>query len=168
MLSKVLEEAKFYGLWELIDELVPTQLKVTALTHIHCLNLVPVEENYVCRGLSLFSNPVDISNCYNTTNEVTRWMFECKTCKEKNITIRYCLTCANKQEKNFKNQNHAHELIIDKIKSDDWNCYGKFGKDGCKSDNKTLGILRFKCSQCEYNYCEYCLEHYHQLSIFKS
>jgi len=148
------EEARFYGLWELLDDLLCSEKDLTSPSHIHKLTRVDIQKDFVCRGHSLFT---DSSTCYNFTGDKTNFMYECKTCKTGNI--KYCVACSHRDDKTFTNPNHAHELTIH-TPSGTWQCDGRNLKDGCKSNNKTTGILRFRCAQCEYNMCEYCLTHY--------
>lgn len=155
---KLAEEAKFYGLLSLAEDLEFTENTKTVNTHIHSLTKVKAPENFVCRGTSLFT---DVSDCQNVTKETRKYIYTCLTCigKGKNGDINYCVSCSKKTDTSFKTSIHPHELTLHK--SGGWGCDGRHGKDGCLSNNQTSGILRFRCSPCDYDHCEYCLTNYH-------
>ena len=46
MKTALAEEARFYGLWDLVDELLVTETEITVVTHIHKLTRVPIEPNF--------------------------------------------------------------------------------------------------------------------------
>jgi len=142
----------------LVDELEFTEAELKVVTHIHKLTKVKNEGEFVCRGTKLFK---DSSSCQNVTKETSRYMYECTTCKGKNKNgdIKYCVVCAQRDDKTFKVTLHEHDLTL--YSGRRWGCDGSHGKDGCKSNDQTSGILRYRCVPCDYDNCEYCLAHYH-------
>ena len=142
----------------MVDDLEFSELTIKVVTHIHTLTKVKRDENFVCRGTRLFK---DSSTCQNVTKEVSRYVYECLTCKGKNKNgdIKYCLPCSQKPDTVFKVTVHAHDLTLHN--GGGWGCDGRKSKDGCLSNNQTSGILRFRCGPCDYDNCEYCLVNYH-------
>lgn len=130
--------------------------KVKVPTHIHELQKVKLTSKYECRGRNLFK----ISNCINKDpNYKEIYIFECQKCKGLKYEIKYCMNCVKRSDKVYPCKGHSHDLTLTE-KNTGWGCDGRKLKDGCFSNNKTSGILRFRCNGCDFDLCEYCLVHY--------
>ena len=74
--------------------------------------------------------------------------------------------------KSYKLKNHEHPLVyLGMSKNDDgWECYGKYLNEricfsGNIDFNQMKGFERFKCNDCNFNLCRYCMDFYLNCNI---
>ena len=135
--------------------------------HKHLLKFLGVSnENWFCDGRSLPEKCYCGKNDYETRRDIPR--FRCQECD-----FDLCLECMKNHiilgqnyiiNNKYTCSEHKHPMVYMGITHDRWYCNGKSFNRKCFSGitgfDQTENIPRFRCDQCDFDFCINCFDYY--------
>jgi hypothetical protein len=122
--------------------------------HIHQLEKAPTAVNWTCKGKILFKR----TSCMQSDTD-NNFVYRCNLCD-----YDICPDCVKENSAEFFDIGPYHQHKLKCINRDNgWRCDGKqaavFGecKSGISGFFQSIGLKRFRCEQCDFDFCEKCL-----------
>lgn len=154
---------------------IPSQIKLKIHSHNLYLTRDKINE---CKGESFYQNPdcnfniqSNESNNENNKNKnnnskdfskeifpkfFKKLFYKCKTCE-----FAICFDCKEINEVSFMTFAHDHPLDLNP-KDSFWICNSSYEENNClmgvDSIEKSHGMTRFTCLECDYDLCELCID----------
>ena len=162
-----IKKHKFLFDMKIYQEKLSPELKSKIHSHPLKLSILNEQTHCHCHGHSFFGlenclklnpnpDPTQVLNSENSKKKVI-FVYECELC-----AVFFCMNCANIKPNNspFFTNLHAHPLLwVDR--DNGWSCDGRKEIGGCKSSYQmygSSGAVRFRCTECDYDLCEKCLQ----------